>query len=255
VLFYLGTHVPSHLTRTDVPLFLSRRTLAPRKTLPRALGRWSLDSGGFSELSMFGEWKTPAKLYVREVRRFRDEVGGLDWAAIQDWMCEPFILQKTGLPLAEHQARTIDSLLDLRSRAPDLPWTPVLQGWRGVDYLRHAESYASAGIDLRQEPVVGVGSVCRRQSGVDAARILWRLHTLGIRLHGFGVKMGGLASSADILSSADSMAWSFGARRAPALPGCTHKNCANCLRFALQWRGKILATIERRPLTLFSLAA
>jgi hypothetical protein len=255
VLFYLGTHVPAHLARTDVPLFLSRRTLAPRKTLPHALGRWALDSGGFSELSMHGEWRTPARQYVEEVRRFRDEIGGMDWAAIQDWMCEPFITEKTGLSVAEHQKRTIESLLDLRSRAPDLPWTPVLQGWRSVDYLRHAEAYSLAGIDLRKEPIVGVGSVCRRQSGVDAARVLWRLHTLGIRLHGFGVKLGGLASSADVLTSADSMAWSFGARRSAPLPGCTHKNCANCLRFALEWREKVLATIARRPLTFFSLVA
>ena len=31
------------------------------KTLPRARGRWALDSGGFSELSLYGEWRTSAR--------------------------------------------------------------------------------------------------------------------------------------------------------------------------------------------------
>ncbi|HYU84194.1 MAG TPA: hypothetical protein VEK80_05265, partial [Kribbellaceae bacterium] len=53
----------------------------------------------------------------------------------------------------------------------------------------------------------------------------------------------GLARYGDLLTSADSMAWSIDARRKPHLPGCTgHKNCANCLRYALRWRGRVLAS-------------
>jgi hypothetical protein len=73
--FWLGTHRPNWLGLTDVPLFVSRRTLAPRRTFPRARGVWALDSGGFSELSLFGEWQTSPRQYVAEVRRFRDELG------------------------------------------------------------------------------------------------------------------------------------------------------------------------------------
>ena len=54
--FYLGTHHPSWLRKTDVPLFVSRRRLAGLKTLPRARGPWALDSGGFQELILHGEW-------------------------------------------------------------------------------------------------------------------------------------------------------------------------------------------------------
>jgi len=40
--------------------------------------------------------------------------------------------------------------------------------------------------------------------------------------------------------SADSMAWSFTARRRPVrLDGCTHKTCANCPRWAEQWAQKV----------------
>src|SRR4051812_4445749 len=86
--FYLGTHHLSWLEQTDVPLFISRRTLAARKALPRARGHWAIDSGGFTELSMHGRWTIDARDYAELVRRARDEAGGLQWAAIQDWMCE-----------------------------------------------------------------------------------------------------------------------------------------------------------------------
>ena len=53
--FFLGTHLPQWLGRIDVPLFVSHRMLHKRRTFPRALGEWALDSGGFTEISMFGE--------------------------------------------------------------------------------------------------------------------------------------------------------------------------------------------------------
>ena len=79
----------------------------------------------------------------------------------------------------------------------------------------------------------------------------------GIRLHGFGVKTGGLHLYGRQLASADSMAWSYAARRQPPLPGCTsHKNCANCLAYATQWRTRTLAAYHARgyQATLFDLA-
>lgn len=107
--FYLGTHQPSWLAELDVPLFVSHRRLANRRRLPRARVGWALDSGGFTELSMYGQWRTSPEEYVAAVRRHDAEVGKLSWAAPQDWMCEPFILAKTGRTVADHQARTIDN--------------------------------------------------------------------------------------------------------------------------------------------------
>ena len=69
------------------------------------------------------------------------------------------------------------------------------------------------------------------------------LASLGLRLHGFGVKAGGLVRYADCLASADSLAWSFEARRAAPLAGCSHANCANCLRYAAAWRERTLARL------------
>lgn len=237
--FYLGTHEPSWLKRTAHPLFISRRRLArikhPRALAP-TLGRWALDSGGFSELTLFGRWETSPKQYAAEVRRWRDEVGNLDWAAIQDWMCEPIVREKTGLSVREHQARTVESLATLTALAPDLPWAPVLQGWHPDDYIAHAEMYRNAGFDLAAYARVGVGTLCRRQATAEATDILMALRPLGLKLHGFGLKLGFLKLRiAHGLASSDSLAWSFHARKRPPLPGCRHASCANCFDYALRW--------------------
>ena len=247
--FYLGSHMPHWLglPAVAVPLFVSDRRLRGRRTLPRANTVWALDSGGFTELSRYGTWETgpsPAA-YVAQVRRYRDQIGRLTWAAPQDWMCEPGILAKTGLTVAAHQHHTVVNYLRLRDLAPELPIIPVVQGWSTGDYLRCVDRYAAHGVDLTSAPLVGVGSVCRRQSTVEVQEILTALHQAGLtRLHGFGVKTLGLARYADLLTSADSMAWSSQARHRPPLPGCRHTTCANCPRYALHWRTRVLATID-----------
>jgi len=244
MLFYLGTHRPNWLALTSVPLFVSRRTMFKRRTFPRALGIWALDSGGFSELSQQGQWTVSARQYVDEVRRFAREIGNLQWAAIQDHMCEPVILSKTGKTVKEHQDLTIKSLLELRSIDPGLPWAPVIQGWNFDDYHRHIDQYQKAGVDLEREPIVGVGSVCRREATRFATALMQSIAGRGIKAHGFGLKSSGLRSSAAFLCSSDSMAWSFAARKRGKLPGCTHKSCANCIRYAMRWRQDVLKAIE-----------
>lgn len=246
--FFLGTHRPNWLSQTTVPLFVSDRTLRPYKTLPTARGEWALDSGGFSELSQHGSWlhgPSPRE-YAHRVRRYRDNIGGLLWAAPQDWMCEPVITAKTGLSVVEHQRRTVANFLELQALAPDLPFIPVLQGWAYQDYLTCAQMYADGGVDLAEHPAVGVGSVCRRQATAQAAEIITAIRQAvpGIRLHGFGIKTTGLGDYGTQLVSADSMAWSLAARKQPRLPGCSgHKTCANCARFAFRWRQRVLASL------------
>ncbi|OKI19294.1 hypothetical protein [Streptomyces sp. CB03911] len=238
--FYLGTHIPAWLAKTEVPLFVSHRRLKGRKTLPRAMARWALDSGGFTELSMHGRWTVTAREYATAVRRYRDEIGLLDWAAPQDWMCEPWIVAKTGLSVLEHQRRTVTNYLELAAEAPDLPIVPVLQGWDLDDYRRCVDLYAASGVDLRTFPTVGIGSVCRRQATAEIGQIVHAMaDEEGLRLHGFGVKSAGLRRYAQHLSSADSMAWSFRGRH---VEGCTatHKTEANCAVFAMAWRRRAL---------------
>lgn len=242
--FYLGSHKPAWLWDSDVPLFVSDVTLREVKRLRPAATRWALDSGGFTELSKYGAWTQIPEDYAARVRRYQTEIGQLDFAAIQDWMCEPQILEKTGLSVPHHQMLTVTSYLCLKALAPEIPWLPVLQGWTPGDYLDCLELYARYGVDLTKEPRVGLGTVCRRQSTVRAAMMIHDLAVnYGLKLHGFGFKTEGLLTAGSSLASADSLAWSFHARKRPAIPGHTHKNCANCREYALRWRENLLDAI------------
>jgi hypothetical protein len=65
LVFYLGSHLDGWLAaHVGVRLFVSHRRLARRKTLPRARFPWACDSGGFTELSQFGGWRTTPEEYV-----------------------------------------------------------------------------------------------------------------------------------------------------------------------------------------------
>ncbi len=241
MIFYLGTHMVTFFRQTDVPLFVSRRVLFKRRTFPRCVSRWALDSGGFSELSLYGAWRTTPSQYIQEINRFQDEIGNLDWASQQDYMCEPHMIKKTGLTVSIHQERTIDNYIELCSFGAKTRIIPVLQGWDSDDYLRHIDMWYARGIDLQKETTVGVGSVCRRGAVSDLVRVITRIHQAGVcNLHGFGVKSSGVSRFGHLLQSCDSMARSMSARydKTPCANG--KKNCANCLHYALEWRDGVL---------------
>lgn len=254
--FFLGTDNPSWLWRTPPTkhsLFVSTRRLQRQTWLGQANVDWALDSGGFTELNLYGEWKTSARDYIGHIDRY-GEIGRLQWAAQQDWMCEPFVLAKTGLTVEEHQRRTVDNLLLLRDLAARLavctPIIPVLQGWTADDYLRHRDQFDAAGIDLTSEPVVGIGSVCRRADIREMGDLIVRLFDDGIRLHGFGIKQDGIRRYGFALASADSMAWSFAARRASGrLCGSTHRaiKCNHCPTWAQKWADGVVDIADSMP--------
>jgi hypothetical protein len=231
---------------SQTPLFVSLHRLLGVKRLRPAKCSWALDSGGFTELKMHGKWTISPKRYVWEAQYLYEEVGGLEWLATQDWMCEPEMLAKTGLSVREHQKRSVESYMTLTKLDPSLPWVPVLQGWAPDDYLTNFEDYLKMGVKLEGLPRVGIGSVCRRQHTEGVEGVVRELHTRGVKLHAFGMKTRGLAVLKDFLVSSDSMAWSFQARRSKVLmEGCTgHSNCANCLRYALHWRANMLRKIK-----------
>lgn len=241
MVFYLGTHRPSWLGKVRVPLFVSRRVMPKRRFTP-AVTPWVLDSGGFTELNMHGGWSVSPSEYAREVRVYQSEVGLLRWAAPMDWMCEPGIVAKTGLTVGEHQRRTVANFQHLRAELGSVI-VPVVQGWTRDDYQRCVELYDQAHIDLYAEPVVGVGSICRRGQDAEIGDVLRSLAPL--RMHAFGVRGRALAENLHLLASADSMAWSYAARMDPPLPGCSHKSCANCVRYALRWRERLLTRAAR----------
>ncbi|MEV8603516.1 hypothetical protein AB0465_27005 [Streptomyces griseoviridis] len=251
--FYLTTHKRHWVRLTDVPLFLKSEHFVNAVKLDEARGPYAVDSGGFSELQRHGTWTRSPRQYIEDLRRIWECVGPYDWAAPQDWMCEDLIIHGgtagpnvfvgTHLSVAEHQRRTVSNFLELRSLAPELRIAPVLQGRTIADYERCAELYERAGVNLQHEPTVGLGSVCRLQSTREGAAIVTAMAAHGFKLHGFGFKTLGLERVGNLLASADSAAWSYHARRRPPLPGHPHKNCANCLPYALRWRIRVLAAL------------
>lgn len=245
-----GPPEPGH---HNVPLFVSIHALMAYKRtrgddFPKGLTTYAIDSGGYSHLGKHGEWTISPDDFGGAVYRFVEDIGTPPfWVAPQDWMCEPEVLAKTGLTVRQHQEETLWSVLYLRSNFPHVWWIPVLQGYQIDEYLEHIEMYRAAGIDVTAEDLVGLGSICRRQSSREIAALVTVLHSMGIKLHGFGVSQRGLAKIGHLLTSADSMAWSkTAADDGIRLDGCLHRGtCQNCPRWALQWRRKTLAVLER----------
>lgn len=258
--FFLGAHHPTWLERVNVPLFVSLRRLIDRRgrdRMPRPRTEWAMDSGGFTELQQFGEWRDHPQTFGAAVVRVLDDMATPPvFVAPQDWMCEPWIIHGgihegrtyagTGLDVRTHQELTVENYLYLCDEfASCVPWIPVLQGWTLDDYLRCVDMYRAAGEDVADGRLVGLGSVCRRQSTAEISLIVSTLAGMGLALHGFGVKTSGLRDYGHYLVSADSMAWSLAARRQQIrLPECTHQCCANCPRWAQQWHQKVVATLD-----------
>jgi hypothetical protein len=209
-LFFIGCPSPAkarHFERCMVSINVLRK-----RQSDFIVNDWLLDSGAFTELSRFGHYRHSVEDYAGEVSRW-SRCGNLLAAVSQDFMCEPFILEKTGLSVSEHQRLTVeryDALLPLVS----VPVMPVLQGYRVSDYLSHLDQYGSR---LRPGAWVGVGSVCKRNARPDEiADILRAIKNKrpDLRLHAFGVKLTALENREvrELLFSSDSMAWSYPAR-------------------------------------------
>lgn len=212
-MFYVGLHQPSDAKHFD-RAFVSVNRIRGRKKAIGA-GAWIMDSGAFTELSQHGAYRHSVAEYAAEINRWADDPS-LIAAVAQDYMCEPFIIEKTGLSVDEHQRLTIeryDALRDLVD--PRIYIMPVLQGYKVADYLRHLGMY---GDRLARGAYVGVGSICKRNTDIgqieDILTAIKRARP-DLQLHGFGLKTTALSSWVvrDCLHSADSMAWSFAARR------------------------------------------
>lgn len=255
--FWLGTHEPSWLRRPGMPPLCIARQRMLRPGASRGTNATTdllLDSGAFTELQRFGRWTLTPTEYVDQVREIAATTGRLALVAGQDWMCESAVVNGgtfgrmtfvgTGLSKREHLERTVQNAVDLRALAPDLPWLYTVQGELIDEYLLCLDLYRSAGFDLASLPIVGVGSVCRRQNTDEIRDVFRELTGAGLSCHGFGVKALGLRRYGRLLTSADSLAWSdwarWEAKHGNRMPGCTrtHAGCQNCPDWAEHWYGE-----------------
>ena len=249
--FYVGTNNPSWLwgKPNTNPLFVSARRIRRYKKLKPANISWSCDSGGFTELTKYDKWMTTPEQYVDELYWIVDQIGNMDWASPQDWMCEPHMVAKTGKSVEEHQHLSCVNFVRLKELAPDLPIIPVLQGWQPDEYRTHLEMYLSYGVDLRDYSTVGMGSFCRRANVQGVRELVVDFAEYGLKMHGFGLKQDGLRLFKNHLVSSDSMAWSFTARtngwRGKYMCGVPHekaKSCTDCHTWAMMWAKKVFET-------------
>lgn len=210
--FFVGLDAPSHAQHFDAA-FISVNRIRNRKGAFQVKD-WIMDSGAFTEISTHGRYRHSVVEYAEQVRRWKNN-GNLLAAVAQDYMCEPFILAKTGLTVLDHQLLTIERYDALVSYETGVYILPVLQGYEPQDYVRHIRLYADR---LKPGMWVGVGSVCKRNSNIGAIEevlLAIKQERPDLRLHGFGVKTTALSSGLvqHLLWTADSMAWSFAARR------------------------------------------
>lgn len=206
-------HHPCDAAKVDAA-FVSVNRLATRKSA-FPVGDWIMDSGAFTMIAQNGRYLDEPATYAAQIKRWAGN-GNLLAAVAQDYMCEPVMLDKTGLTIADHQRLTIeryDALI-----ACDVGGVyimPVLQGFAPANYVSHIRQY---GARLAHGAWVGVGSVCKRNgdpAAVRAVLLAIRDARPDLRLHGFGVKTTALGCGLirDLLFTADSMAWSFAARK------------------------------------------
>lgn len=251
--FYVGMHQPSDAHRV-ARCMISVKRLRDRVSdfAPPADG-WMLDSGAFTELRDHGDYRDGPEVYAAQIVRWA-RVGGLLAASSQDFMCEPFIfaqrLRHTGrrYTVADHQRLTIERYDAIRARVPaDIHVLPVLQGYLPQQYAAHIRQY---GARLTPGMWVGVGSVCKRNgSPRDIAGVLRAIKAErpDLRLHGFGCKKTALGSREvmGMLYSADSLAWSFAARKARHAGDLSRD--ANNWREARAWADTIDAGVAAPP--------
>jgi hypothetical protein len=213
VRFFTGLHQPSDAKHFTTPVCISVNRLRPFRSFAVS-SDWIMDSGAFSELKLHGGYRHPAAEYAKEVLRW-SQTGNLLAAVSQDYMCESFMLARTGLTVDAHQRLSVERYDDLLQHETNCYILPVLQGYRPDEYVRHLDLY---GPRLSLGQWVGVGSVCKRNGKVQSVLdVLEAIHAArpDLRLHGFGLKTTALASPLvrALLESADSMAWSYAARR------------------------------------------
>ena len=99
------------------------------------VNNWILDSGAFTRIAS-SRGHLPVEDYARQAARWAS-CGTLDAVVTQDYMCEPHILDLTGLTVPQHQQLSTENFLALRELVPHLYVMPVIQGYTPEEYADH----------------------------------------------------------------------------------------------------------------------
>ncbi len=249
--FFIRERTWGWLAHVGVPLFGVAPAAGAAQDAaegPRRVGRWT--PAAFSELSLYGGWRTTPEEYVAAVKRYDREIGQLEWAAGQDYMWK-VMLARTGLSVEEHQRRTVANSFGWSSCGtedddtglhPEAPFMPTSRVSRVGDYLRCWDMFGEAGVDLSNYPSVGVRFGVPASTPARSARC-WRrcanairecrCTVMALRHRDFGTMVTCLRRRQPGVG--------MNARKIRGYPGCTHGKCSNCVKWALRWRRGMVA--------------
>ena len=195
--------------RIGAPVLVSANALSVWRTDRLGLRRWQgfsrrnlhlvaqhpvmLDSGGFVAAVRYNGWEWTVPQYMALC-------AAAPWTrfASMDWCVEPEVAHDRDA-VWDRISGTVrlnrDCLREARHLGIADRFMPVIQGWQVDDYLRCIDLM----FDLDPFPVVGVGSMCRRQVEGPTG-ILQVVHELDqalgdsrVKLHLFGLKSQGMA--------------------------------------------------------------
>ncbi len=241
---YLGVWQVGHAKYIPQFMFSLRRLKKRKSPVPFNNHDWVMDSGAFSEININGKYTFTPEEYLKYIELHQPRL-----FFNMDYMCEPFVLEKTGLTIRQHQEKTIENQIKITDLLKNYnikgEFAGCIQGWNIDDYLHHIDMLKSQGLITEK---MGVGSVCRRNSKKDIIEILQAVkqELPNTKLHGFGVKTDILKERIiyDYLDSCDSMAWSFAGRRIKnkSCAVCEYpnaKNCANCYHYMIKWYDRL----------------
>ena len=187
-----------------------RRAFAQR-TMPRCAGLF-LDSGGFTCLSLYGDYPWSRDEYLALIRQMRP-----DLVATLDYPCEPDIRRGDRFQTNDEriEATLSNAAWLLEQELPQGPTVvPVIQGYTADEYRSCVEAMGRRGLT---RDYMAVGSMCRRWDPRDLrdtmtaiAQAVEEIHP-GARLHWFGLKITALSDPACFrhIYSLDTAAWSM----------------------------------------------
>ena len=233
-LIYTGIHMPSKAHALNRSMLSLNRI--EHRTSDFRVNNWILDSGAFTRIAS-SRGHLPVEDYARQAARWAS-CGTLDAVVTQDYMCEPHILDLTGLTVPQHQQLSTENFLALRELVPHLYVMPVIQGYTPEEYADHVNHLSP---HLPEQAWTGVGSLCKRQgspSRISAIITAIKNVRPDLKLHGFGLKTTALCR-ADIwhrFHSVDSAAWSYAARRRG------QPKDRNSIEACIEWTNKLAAT-------------
>lgn len=190
-----------------------------------------MDSGAFTYLKQFGKYPISIGKYLNIVIKFNPSL----WT-IQDWCCEPRVLNSTGLNVLQHIGNTIESgrqLIDFNDNV-----VMVVQGWHYKDYLTCVDYICDNGLFTK---ILGIGTICGRRNPREVYEILKGIKASipdYCKVHAFGLSINLLKFKEifDLVDSVDTNAYDFWRDNS------RNETIINAL---LEYKNKVNALIEK----------